>query len=189
MNSTGRQFGVLLLLAFALAGFWFKMPYATPLTMLIAIVVLLMLFSEYASPEGTGGWKEALERIWYGTQGKPGVHKASGSARVAETAGRSAQYQQMRQTLIQGGRKDVVSLAEELASIGIDNDGYPETTTGGKRARTIGHELDAMGGFRAMQEMHKLVVYALLDKTDHENAATYARRLESAWHGIGQWLG
>lgn len=92
-----------------------------------------------------------------------------------------------KRQLLSSGRDDLVAAAEELADIGVRDNSYAEGTTGGTRSRQIGEEINRVGGFRLMQEIHKLFALALFAKTDHETAATIARRLESAWHGIGEW--
>ena len=92
-----------------------------------------------------------------------------------------------KRQLLSSGRDDIVSAAEELADIGVRNKSYDEGTFAGTRSRQIGEEINRIGGFRLMQEIHKLFVLALFAKTDHENVALLSRRLESAWHGIGEW--
>jgi hypothetical protein len=92
-----------------------------------------------------------------------------------------------RRQLLNGGRDDLVAAVEQLADVGVREGSYAEGTSAGTRARDIGKELDRVGGFRMMQETHKLVVLALFARTDYEQAASLSRRLECAWDGIGSW--
>lgn len=101
----------------------------------------------------------------------------------------SSQWESERSQLLSMGRDDLVTNVEQLVDVGIATGSYAEGTAAYTHARRIGEDINSVGGFRMMREMHKLVVSALLAKTSHENAALLSRRLESAWHGIGSWLG
>ena len=85
--------------------------------------------------------------------------------------------------------RDIVAIVERLVDMGVGEGSYAEGTSAGARSREIGAEINRVGGFRMMQEVHKLFVLALFSKTEYEKAASLSRRLESAWHGIGSWLG
>jgi hypothetical protein len=102
---------------------------------------------------------------------------------------KAAEWESYRRQLLGAGRDDIVAAVEILADLGVREGSYAEGTSAGARAREIGKELDRVGGFKMMQESHKLVVLALFARTDYEKAASLSRRLESAWHGIGDWLG
>ncbi|OQX04773.1 MAG: hypothetical protein BWK76_28310 [Desulfobulbaceae bacterium A2] len=100
---------------------------------------------------------------------------------------KAAEWESYRRQLLNGGRDDLVAAVEQLADVGVREGSYAEGTSAGTRARDIGKELDRVGGFRMMQETHKLVVLALFARTDYEQAASLSRRLECAWDGIGSW--
>ena len=100
---------------------------------------------------------------------------------------KAAEWESYKRQLMSAGRDDIVATVEQLADIGVREGSYAEGTSAGTRAREIGAELNRVGGFRMMQETHKLFVLALFAKTDYEKAASLSRRLESAWHGIGSW--
>ena len=102
---------------------------------------------------------------------------------------KAAEWESYRRQLLSSGRDDIVAAVEQLADVGVRAGSYAEGTSAYTRAREIGEELNRVGGFRMMQEVHKLFVLALFAKTDYENAASLSRRLELAWHGIGSWLG
>jgi hypothetical protein len=100
---------------------------------------------------------------------------------------KAAEWESYKRQLLSSGRDDIVANVEQLADIGVREGSYAEGTSAGTHARKIGEECNRVGGFRMMQEVHKLFVLALFAKTDYENAASLSRRLESAWHGIGSW--
>lgn len=102
---------------------------------------------------------------------------------------KAAEWESYKRQLLSGGRDDIVGAVEQLVDIGVREGSYAEGTTAGTRAREIGEEIGRSGGFRMMQEVHKLFVLALFSKTEYEQAASLSSRLESAWHGIGGWLG
>lgn len=99
----------------------------------------------------------------------------------------SLTYKQMRQELLNSGRDDLVAAVEQLVDIGTSQGGYNEGSTGGQHARRIGNEINRVGGFRMMQEMHKVFVSALSERADPISASSLSRDLEKAWDGIGSW--
>jgi len=102
---------------------------------------------------------------------------------------KAAEWESYRRQLLGGGRNDIVSAVEQLADAGASAGSFAEGTSAYTRARQIGEEINRVGGFRMMQEIHKLFACAVYAKTDCESAMKLPPRLESAWHGIGSWLG
>jgi hypothetical protein len=78
------------------------------------------------------------------------------------------------------GKKARNQLLDELFAIAVTR-GF---LTGGERdprTRSIGVELDGMGGIRSMLQAHAVV--------EAELGRSHARHLELAWDGVGGWCG
>ncbi|MEV5148489.1 hypothetical protein AB0L14_29880 [Streptomyces sp. NPDC052727] len=71
-------------------------------------------------------------------------------------------------------------LLDELFAIAVTR-GFLTGGGADPRTRTIGAELDGMGGLRSMLQAHAVV--------DRELGRSHARHLELAWDGVGEWRG
>ena len=91
---------------------------------------------------------------------------------------KAAEWLSYKRQLMNAGRDDIVANVEQLVDIGVSEGAYTEGTPAGTHARKIGADIDRVGGFRMMQEIHKLFVLALFAKgEDYENAASLSRKL------------
>lgn len=88
---------------------------------------------------------------------------------------------QRRRREARGGDDRTLELVEELRQIGRRR-GFLSLHSGkDRRTREIGAELHALGGKRKMRYVH--------DKVRDDLGQVFARELEAAWDGVGDWLG